>query len=99
MRVASIVHLDFLDAHGGYCTATIYIHLHYFFAIYFNSRKTTISVLHVESHRFLELLLLLLMLLLPEPEGVGVGATRGSLRWYWKALAYYIPANQQSGDL
>jgi len=35
MRVASIVHLDFLDAHGGYCTATNYIHLHYFFAIYF----------------------------------------------------------------
>jgi hypothetical protein len=80
MRVASIVHLDFLDAHGGYCTATIYIHLHYFFAIYFNSRKTTVSVLHVERHIFLELLLL--MLLLPEPEGVGVAATRGSLRWY-----------------
>jgi len=40
MRVASIVHLDFLDAHGGYYTATIYIHLHYFFAIHFNSRKT-----------------------------------------------------------
>jgi hypothetical protein len=99
MRVASIVHLDFLDAHGGYYTAIIYIHLHYFFAIHFNSRKTIVSVLHVESHKFLELLLLLLMLLLPEPEGVGVTTTRGSLRWYWRVLAYYIPANQQSGDL
>jgi len=44
MRVVSIVHLDFLNAHGGYCTATIYIHLHYFFAIYFNSRKTLFPV-------------------------------------------------------
>ncbi len=44
MRVASIVHLDFLDAHGGYYTATIYIHLQYFFVIYFNSRKTLFPV-------------------------------------------------------
>jgi len=55
MRVASIVYLDFLDAHGGYYTATVYIHVHSFFAIQFNSRKTTLSVLHVESHRFLSL--------------------------------------------
>jgi hypothetical protein len=53
MRVASIVYLDFLDAHGGYYTATVYIHVHSFFAIQFNSRKTPLSVLHVESHRFL----------------------------------------------
>jgi hypothetical protein len=44
-------------------------------------------------------MLLLLVLLLPEPEDVGVGATPGSLRWYWRELACYIPANQQSGDL
>jgi hypothetical protein len=99
LRVASIVYWDFLDAHGGHYTATVYIRFHYFFAIHFNSRKTPVFVLHVESHRFLELLLLLLMLLLQEPEGVGVAATRGSLRWYWRALAYYIPANQRSGDL
>jgi hypothetical protein len=36
MRVASIVYLDFLDAHGGYYTAIVYIHLHSFFAIQFN---------------------------------------------------------------
>jgi hypothetical protein len=33
MRVASMVYLDFLDAHGGYYTATVYIHFHSFFAI------------------------------------------------------------------
>ncbi len=53
MRVASIVYLDFLDAHGGYYTATVYIHLHSFFAIQFNSRKTPLLVLHVESNIFL----------------------------------------------
>ncbi len=53
MRVASIVYLDFLDAHGGYYMATAYIHLHSFFAIQFNSRKTPFSMLHVKSHRFL----------------------------------------------
>ncbi len=53
MRVASIVYLDFLDAHGGDYTAIIYVHLHSFFAIQFNSRKTPLSVLHVESHIFL----------------------------------------------
>jgi hypothetical protein len=53
MRVASIVYLDFVDAHGDYYTATVYIHLHSFFAIQFNSRKTPLSVLHVESHKFL----------------------------------------------
>jgi hypothetical protein len=41
MKVASIVYLDFLDAHGGYYMVTVYIHLHSFFAIQFNSRKTT----------------------------------------------------------
>jgi len=40
MRVASIVYLDFLDAHGGYYMATVYIHVRSFFAIQFNSRKT-----------------------------------------------------------
>jgi hypothetical protein len=79
--------------------AIVYIRFHYFFVIHFNSRKTPVSVLHVESHRFLELLLLLLMLLLPEPKGVGVAATRGNLHWYWRAFAYYIHANQRSGDL
>ncbi len=53
MRVASIVYLDFLDAHGGYYTAIVYIHVHSFFAIQFNSRKTPLYVLHVESHKFL----------------------------------------------
>jgi len=55
MRVASIVYLDFLDAHGGYYTATVYIHVHSFFVIQYNSKKTTICVLHVENHRFLSL--------------------------------------------
>jgi len=53
MKVASIVYLDFLDAHDGYYTATVYIHVHSFFAIQFNYRKTPLSMLHVESHRFL----------------------------------------------
>ncbi len=53
MRVAFIVYLDFLDAHGGYYTTTIYIHVHSFFAIQFNFRKTPLFVLHVESHKFL----------------------------------------------
>jgi len=53
MRIASIFYLDFLNAHDGYYTATVYIHLHSFFAIQFNSRKTPLSVLHVESHKFL----------------------------------------------
>ncbi len=53
MRIASIVYLDFLDAHSGHYTATVYIHFHSFFAIQFNSRKTTLFVLHVESHKFL----------------------------------------------
>jgi hypothetical protein len=53
MKLASIVYLDFLDAHSGYYTAIVYIHLHSFFAIQFNFRKTPLSVLHVESQRFL----------------------------------------------
>ncbi len=53
MRVASIVYLDFLDVHGGYYAVTVYIHVHSFCAIQFNSRKTPLSMLHVESHKFL----------------------------------------------
>jgi hypothetical protein len=53
MTVASIIYLDFLDAHSGNYTATVYIHFHSFFAIQFNSRKTPFSLLHVESQRFL----------------------------------------------
>jgi len=33
MKVASIVYLDFLDAHGGYYAATVYIHVHSFCVI------------------------------------------------------------------
>ncbi len=76
----------------------------------FNSRKTTLSVLHVESHRFLSLVSSWVIVsvaivgatvagakgvgVLLLPEGACVG-TGGSLR----ELVCYIPANQQSGDL
>jgi hypothetical protein len=43
MRVASIVYLDFLDAHNGYYMATAYIHLHSFFAIQFSIHENFIS--------------------------------------------------------
>jgi hypothetical protein len=56
MRVASIVYLDFLDAQGGYYTTIVYIHLHSFFAIQFNSRKTLLLLLNVESNKILLLL-------------------------------------------
>ncbi len=56
MRIASIHYLDFLDAHGGYYTATVYIHLHSFFAIQFNSRKTLLLLLNVESNKILLML-------------------------------------------
>jgi len=52
MRVAFIVYLDFLDAHGGYYMATVYIHLHSFFAIQFNSKKTLLLLFNVESNKF-----------------------------------------------
>jgi hypothetical protein len=51
LRVASIVYWDFLDAHGGHYTATVYIRFHYFFAIHFNSRKTLFLLLNVESNK------------------------------------------------
>jgi hypothetical protein len=35
MRVTFIIYLDFLDAHGDYYIAIVYIHLHSFFAIQF----------------------------------------------------------------
>ncbi len=44
MRAISIFYLDFLDAHSGYYTAIVYIQLHSFFAILFNSRKTLFLV-------------------------------------------------------
>ncbi len=53
MRVASIVYLDFLDIHSGYYTTTVYIHLHAFFAIQFNFRKTLLLLLNVERNKFL----------------------------------------------
>ncbi len=56
MRVVSIVYLDFLDVHGDYYMATVYIHLHSFFAIQFNSRKTLLLLLNVESNKILLLL-------------------------------------------
>ncbi len=56
MRVASIIYLDFLDAHGSYYTATVYIHFHSFFAIQFNSRKTLLLLLNVESNKILLML-------------------------------------------
>jgi hypothetical protein len=39
LRVASIVYWDFLDAHSGHYTATIYIRFHYFFVIHFQFYK------------------------------------------------------------
>jgi hypothetical protein len=56
MRIASIIYLDFLDAHSGYYTATVYIHLHSFFAIQCNSRKTILLLLNVESNKILLML-------------------------------------------
>jgi hypothetical protein len=56
MRVASIVYLDFLDAHSGYYMAIIYIHLHSFFAIQLNSRRTLLLLLNVESNKILLML-------------------------------------------
>ncbi len=56
MRVASIVYFDFLDAHSGYYMATVYIHLHSFFAIQFYSRKTLLLLLNVESNKILLML-------------------------------------------
>jgi hypothetical protein len=52
MRVASIFYLDFLDAHVGYYTATVYTQLHSFFVILFNSRKTLRCYLMLKATNF-----------------------------------------------
>jgi len=88
MRVASIVYLDFLDAHGGYYTATVYIHLHSFFAIQFNFRKTPLSMFHVESHRFLLLVSSWVIVVVATMATVANIVAGGCVCWCcWRELA------------
>jgi hypothetical protein len=36
MKISSIVNFDFLDAHGGYYMATVYIHYMFFHSLQLN---------------------------------------------------------------
>jgi hypothetical protein len=44
-----MVILDFLNAHGGYYTATIYIHYMFIPSLQFNSRKTLLCCLMLKA--------------------------------------------------
>jgi hypothetical protein len=95
MKAASIFYLDFLDAHSGYYTTTVYIELHSFFAILFNSRKIIFLVASCWKQQiscaFEILELLLLVLLLPE------GARYYCCYWCcWRELC--VSYNQPSWD-